>query len=363
MAEGVGRSQVLPYVERLAQRGVAVTVHTFEKGPSDPTIARRLSVAGVDWRPHRFGGAGALPGLGRIAGGALSIRRAELVHARSDSAAASALVTRRPAWVWDMRGFWREERMAIGLMRAGSPEERVMRSVESGSARSSTGIVALSQVALDVLSRRFGATIAAKSRVITTCVDLERFSTAPMPAADPLRFLLVGTLNRLYDVPGMVRLVEAVTGRRPASLAVLTPDPGPWRALFVEAGATVGFAEAAAMPDRMLAHHVGLSLRRTDVPVTSIAATPTKLAEFLACGRPVVVSAGLGDMDGLLARHDCGVVMQDTSGAEIERAMGEIDRLVDDEGTPARCRGLAEAHFDLEKGVDRLIDLYRSAAR
>lgn len=233
-----------------------------------------------------------------------------------------------------------------------------MARVESGAATRSAGIVTLSRAAIGVLSDRFGDGLGKKARVVTTCVDLERFTPSPLPALDSLRFLLVGTLNALYDVPTMVRLVERVRSRRPAELHVLSPDPSAWRPLFEQVGAAVGEAPAAAMPDRIREAHVGLSLRRPEFAMTSVAATPTKLAEFLAAGRPVVVSPGLGDMDELLARHDCGVVIDDPSGEGLAAAAGELERLVADPALPERCRALAEEHFDLEKGLDRLVDLY-----
>ena len=74
--------------------------------------------------------------------------------------------------------------------------------------------------------------------------------------------------------------------------------------------------------------------------------------------RPVVVNAGLGDMDRLIAAYDCGVVLHERSAEGFEKAAEEIDRLLADEDTPARCRKLAEDHFDVEKGVDELLDLY-----
>lgn len=363
LSEGVGRSQVLAYVERLGRRGLDVTVHSFEKQTPDPAIDRQLAAAGVRWRPHRFGPGGAVGGLGRVARGAKAIMGSELVHARSESAAASALVAHPPRWIWDMRGFWRLERIALGLMRPGSPEERVMRAVETRAAHASAAVVTLSQAAVDVLGERFGPDVRAKSRVITTCVELDRFTVSPPPSSEPLRFLLVGTLNGLYDVESMVRLVECVRARRKAELTVLSPNPARWQSLFARIGATVGSASPAAMPDWVRAHHVGLSLRRPQFGMTSIAATPTKLGEFLACGRPVVVSAGLGDLDTLVARHDCGVIIRDTSDCALSEAADDLARLVDDPGTPDRCRALAEEHFDVERGVDQLLDLYRYAVR
>ena len=91
------------------------------------------------------------------------------------------------------------------------------------------------------------------------------------------------------------------------------------------------------------------------------ASMPTKVGEFLASGRPVVVNAGLGDLEGLLATHDCGVVIDGDSDDALERAADDVERLCADVDTPTRCRALAEAHFDLGTAVTTLIEVYQHA--
>ena len=297
----------------------------------------------------------------RVSRGARLVAGAELVHARSDLAAAAALAGRRHRWVWDVRGFWREQRVALGAMVAGSSQELLMRSVEAAAARSASGIVTLSQAAIDVLGERFGDGIAPKSRVITTCVDLSVFDLSTPPPPSPLRVLLAGTLNRLYDVPLMLRLVERLRAHGPTDFTVLAAGPTPWAPHFADAGVRPTSVPADAMPGQIAGHHVGLSVLR-DVGVSNRAASPTKLGEFLAAGRPVVVNRGLGDMDTLLAGRDCGVVLQGTGDCDLERAAVDLLRLIDDPATPGRCRALAEEHFDLERGVDTLLELYRAVA-
>jgi glycosyltransferase involved in cell wall biosynthesis len=360
IAEGVGNSQVVRYVERLALRGVDVTLHSFEQAAPTAELKQRLESAGVVWRPHRFR-PGASAGLARVAQGAALIVRADLVHARSDMTAASAMLARRPAWVWDVRSFWREQRMALGMLEAGSPQERTMRLIEGAAARRSTSVVTLSQSAAEVLGTRFGPDVAAKSHVITTCVDLDRFSCSSPPPAPPVRFLLAGTLNLLYDVPCMLRLVRRMRSRCPAEITVLEPTPSPWEDDFKAAGTVPRRAEATAMPAEIAAHHIGLSVLRSDIGPSNRAATPTKIGEFLASGRPVVVNAGLGDMDELLARFDCGVVMPDNGDIGLDAAVEDLGRLLSDAGTPERCRALAEEHFNLDLGVDQLLVAYQQA--
>jgi len=320
----------------------------------------RLAGAGVSWVPHPFGRPGGPGGAGRVARGARAVRGAPLVHARSDLPAASAVAARSPAWLWDVRSFWADQRIALGALRPGSAEERVLRRVERAAARRCGAIITLTRAAIPVLADRHGPDVAAKARVVTTCVDLERFALRPPPDPDPVRLLLSGTLNAFYDVPAMIGLARAVAALRPARLDVLAPGTTPWHAELEAAGAEIGRATFAEMPDRVAAHHAGLSICRLDAGISLAAAAPTKLGEFLACGRPVVVNRGLGDMAELVAAYDCGVTVDDVGPAALEAAAVELCRLLDDPGVGERCRALAEAHFDLDTAVASLVTAYRT---
>jgi len=360
VSEGVGASQVLPYVRGLARRGVRVSLHTFEKTPPGEDLRLSLRSEGIAWAAHRFGGRGAKGGLSRVARGALAARGAPLLHARSDLPAGCALLSRAQTWVWDMRGFWADERIDLGTLRVGSPEDRVMRAIERGAARSATTILALAASAIPVLVERHGTGVGNKVRVIPTCVDLERFLPHELPPP-PVRLLISGTLNNRYDVEGMVRFGKHLQRRLPAQLEVLCPEPSRWRALLLSEGALLGKADVSEMPARVACAHAGLALLKPSTTVANKASMPTKLAEFLACGRPVIVSSGLGDMDELIARYDCGVSIDSVSDAALEDAAAELERLLSDPSMPGRCRSLAEDHFSLDRAITSLLDAYQAA--
>ncbi len=360
-AEGVGASQVLPYVERLSARGLHVSLHSFEKSAPDPGTAARLRHVDVEWRPHDFGSPGARAGLGRVLRAARVLRGAELVHARSDLAAGAAMLAGARRWLWDVRSFFADQRIALGDLRQGSPEERVLRLIERRAAHSSAGVITLSAAAIPVLTERYGLDMARKTRVVTTCTDLDRFAPSSLPQAGPVRFLLSGTLNRYYDVPAMIRMVEAFDRRERAEITVLAPADTSWRVLLEAAGATLGSATAEDMPEQVSRHHVGLCVCRFDAGVSLKAAMPTKLGEFLACGRPVVVNDGLGDIGQLVTDYRCGVVLKDGSDVAIASAAEELHQLLMDPGLPQRCRDLAEDRFNLDKAVDQLLTAYRAA--
>jgi len=89
--------------------------------------------------------------------------------------------------------------------------------------------------------------------------------------------------------------------------------------------------------------------------------SPTKFAEYLAAGLPVIASAGIGDLDTVIPETQVGVVLQDTSecgghaaalgtstqGGGMAAALRGMEQLRGDAGLAARCREVARTRYDL----------------
>ena len=356
LSSTVGSSQVLAYIERLAHRGVQIDLITFEHAV-DPELTQRLSGLEVTWRPQRFGLHGPVGGLGRVLRAARAVRGASVVHARSDMAAAATMLAGVDRWVWDVRSFWADQKVATGVMPAGSPQVRVMRRVEGLAARRSTAVIALTASAIDELDRRHGGVVSSKARVVTTCVDLDRFGLSDPPPG-LLRVLLAGTLNRYYDVESMFDLVAELRRRRPVDFVVASPGDTDWEDELATIEASRVSATPGEMAELISDCHVGLSVCHDEAGASLLAAMPTKIGEFLASGRPVVVNPGLVDAGRMLERDGCGVVFGSSSETGVVDAADRLEDLLADPKTPARCRSLAEFHFDLDRGVDALVEVY-----
>jgi len=352
----VGQSQVLNYIDRLAEVGVSIDLVTFEHY-FDSELQRRLADIGVSWCPLAYGRLGAIGGFWRVLRGALAIRRAELVHARSDMAAAAVIVAGVKNWVWDVRSLWVDQKIATGSVRAGSLQERVLRWVERRAAQRSTAVVALTQSAISELDSRHGGVVAPKARVITTCTDLDRFSVSTM-SKGPVRVLLAGTVNRYYDVPVMLALVDELRHRCQVEFLVVSPAATSWEEELVSQEVTRISATPDEMTELLESCHLGLSICRDDAGVSLLAAMPTKIGEFLASGRPVVVNPGLVDAASLINANNCGVVFGSSGPCSVKDAADRIEACLNDPDTPMRCRSLAETNFDLDAGVKELINTY-----
>ena len=357
----VGASQVLAYVRRLAEQGARIELHSFEHQVSRE-LADDLAHRGVAWRAHPYGRGGAVGGFWRVLRLARAIRGAEIVHARSDMAAAAAMLAGTDRWLWDVRSLWAEQKVATGVLRSGSIQERVFRRIERAAAQRSAQVVTLTDGIVEVLDARHSGVVGPKATVVTTCVDRGRFMRVEPPPSRPLRLLLAGTLNRYYDVPSMLDLVRELRRRRPTELVVAAPGRTDWDRELELADAVRVRATPDEMPVLIGSCHVGLSVCRDDAGVSLLAAMPTKIGEFLAVGRPVVVNAGLADAASMLVAANAGVVHGSTAADPVSAA-DRLLKLVDDPATVGRATDLAERHFDLDKGVDRLIGVYRRLQR
>ena len=137
-----------------------------------------------------------------------------------------------------------------------------------------------------------------------------------------------------------------------------SPEATSWEAELADLEVVRVSATPDVMVDLVASCHLGLSICRDDAGVSLKAAMPTKIGEFLASGRPVVVNPGLVDAARLVEANGCGVVFGSTGPCSVEEVVDRIEACLKDPATPRRCRSLAETHFNLTIGVNELVSTY-----
>jgi glycosyltransferase involved in cell wall biosynthesis len=114
---------------------------------------------------------------------------------------------------------------------------------------------------------------------------------------------------------------------------------------------------ARLVPSYLAAADAGLSFIKRCV--SKLASSPTKNAEYLACGLPLIINAGIGDSDALVNEWKAGVLLEDFTDAEYSRIGSAIETMVAQPGVRTSARDVAERVFDLETvGVERYAALY-----
>src|SRR5262249_44192406 len=90
------------------------------------------------------------------------------------------------------------------------------------------------------------------------------------------------------------------------------------------------------------------------------ASSPTKYAEYLGCGLPLVINAGIGDSDSLIDDEKVGALVRRFDQEEYVRAATVIERMTNDlEQTRQLTREVAERLLDVRRvGRERYVELY-----
>jgi glycosyltransferase involved in cell wall biosynthesis len=379
--EPLGESQVVAYLEMLTDE-YAIHLISFEKAVDivrTEHFARmkaRLQAAGITWHPQRYHKHPKIistlwdMGMAMLLAAWLALRhRARVLHARSVLCAAMLYPARllgRGRFLVDIRGFWADERVDGGMIRSGGLVYRVLKVIEKAMLRDADHIVTLTRASVPYLrdDRRLGQTRAPIS-VIPTCADLALFSPGPCKRAGPLTIGYAGQIGTWYMLDEMLAFFQAVQRHRPYArlLIVNQHQQDAVRAGLAKAGIDPASVELvgtgrAGMPGYMRRMDAGLALIHPFF--SKIASAPTKLAEYLGCGVPVVGNAGCGDMVQIIAEDRVGVAMADTSPQAIEAAALALIKQLEDPDLPERCVASAHRHFSLADGVTSYRAIYRS---
>jgi len=127
-----------------------------------------------------------------------------------------------------------------------------------------------------------------------------------------------------------------------------------------EADYTVLAAASTDVPSYLSASDAGLAFIKPCF--SKLASSPTKYAEYLACGLPLIINCGIGDSDTLVTREKTGVLVGEFNQAAYQSAIAALENfVVDPEQTRQRNCEVAERLFDVRRvGVERYAHLYES---
>src|SRR5215213_8280192 len=380
MLDPLGQSQVIPYLQELARRGVRFTLLSFERAKAfTPAgieqceqLREKLKAQGIEWHWLRYHQRPSIPATiydvmaGYRKGGALVQRhRIEMVHARGHIPATIALALKRRfsiKMIFDLRGLMAEEYVDAEHWREGGLPYRITKAAERRILAATDGIVTLTERIWPIIREWKGLRgRAVHHEVIPCCVDLSLFKFSDEERArrrrelglgDRLTMVYSGSLDGWYLTEQMADFFGSFVKRnRDAHLLWLTTGSHDrvrelMRARDIGTNSfSVRAVASAEVPSYLAAADVGLAFIKRCV--SKIASSPTKNGEYLACGLPLVINAGVGDSDLLIDEWKAGVLIKDFSEEDYLKAGREISAMVGDDDVRKKARAVAERVFDL----------------
>ncbi|HEV8370379.1 MAG TPA: glycosyltransferase [Pyrinomonadaceae bacterium] len=392
MHEPLGQTQVIPYVSALAKKGVHVTLLSFEKVAAflpeaterGVQLKQKLAAQGIDWYWLRYHQRPSVPATvyDVIAGISYADRlvrknNIELVHARGHIPATIALALkkrRKVKMIFDLRGLMAEEYVDAQHWREGGLPYRLTKATERRILAAADAIVTLTERIWPIIQNWFGL----KGRsvhhaVIPCCVDLSVFKyseadrlrrRAELGLGSQLTLVYSGSLDGWYLTEKMTDFFASFLRHHSDAhlLWLTTGAPERVRGLMSERGIetssfSVRSVSALTVPSYLSAADAGLSFIKPCF--SKIASSPTKNGEYLACGLPLIINAGVGDADALVDQWKVGVLIKQFDEEHYDQAINEISRLLRDPDIRAKTRAVAKELLDLQTiGAERYAALY-----
>jgi glycosyltransferase involved in cell wall biosynthesis len=388
MTDPLGQAQVIPYMRGLVAKGHQITILSFEKQEAYDRIHKQienyLNTYGIAWVPLRYHAnppvVSTLFDLWRMWKQAIQLHRNSefnIVHCRSYLAALIGLKIKRRygvKFIFDMRGFWADERAEGKLWNLKKPLYRTIYNFFKRKELEFLNIadytVSLTEQAKLEIASWKEVNDHARVKVIPCCVDTDHF----IPSDDKIEdlrtelgltsdnFVLtyLGSIGTWYMLDEMLTFFKVLKSHYPGA-----------KFLFLSNEMPTVIMEKASSHGIDLIDIIVRSAPRKDVPrylqisnlsiffilpsYSKKASSPTKLGELLSLGIPVICNSGIGDVDSIINKGNCGILIEEFTDEAYEEAILEYKSTHFE-----NLRQAAIDKFSLVKGVEAYEEVYQS---
>ena len=392
MTDPLGQSQVLPYLRGLSQHGYKIHLVSYEKQDKYKKhrshIQQICDSAGIIWHPQDYVVGGSIlttirqvRRMRKIAFYLHDKHTFSIVHCRSYIAALAGLRLKRKVgtkFIFDMRGFWADERVDGGLWRLKNPVYKTIynyfKRKEIQFFKESDYTISLTWNGKNEIEswKSLGGKIP-KIEVIPCCVDLNLFDPNSISAdqQEALKSQLgiekgeyilgyVGSIGTWYMLSEMLDYFKVLQSEQNNSKFLFVTGEKP--EFIVEKAKEKGFKEKDLIITSVLHHEVPIHVSLFSKSIFFIrstfskkASSPTKQGEIMAMGIPLICNAGVGDTDEIVLKYHSGKVI-DTFSEDAYRVAIQNKEIFD----PHKISEGAKMYFSLEEGVKRYLHVYEA---
>ncbi len=384
--EPLGKSQVVSYLNKLSKKHEIILI-SYEKKEDlkndklFKSMYKDLKKSGICWHALTYHKSPtALATLYDITVGALFglylvvKNDVQIIHARSYVPSVMALVVKkihRVGFIFDMRGFWADERVDGNLWKKNSNIYKVSKWFEKKFLLNADVVISLTHSAIEEMNKfPYLKNKKPKFEVITTCTDLELFGSKTLTNDSSNRdseFILgyVGSVGVWYLFEEALLFYKTLKETIPnARLCIINKGGHDYindclhRMKIDKDLVTVETKDSLGVSAAMKLMSAGVFIIK---PVFSKkASAPTKMGEFLGCGVPCVINNGIGDSADIIKNENVGVVLNAFDRNEMYKGVKELIKLVNDPDIVKRCVNAAKVHFSLDDGVKSYDKVYNS---
>lgn len=395
MTDPLGQSQVLPYLSELANEH-AITILSCEKPErfaADELLIRQICKdASIDWQPifytKRPPVLSTMKDIRKLHRHARELHRKknfQITHCRSYISSLVGLSMKQTCgtkFIFDMRGFWADERIDGNLWRMSNPIHRrvyqFFKKRESQFLQHADVVVTLTQAAKDEMLTWDDPVEANKIQVIPCCADFHHFDykrfsencrgevRSQLKTGATARVVgYLGSIGTWYMLEEMLQFFQQLQSQHPDTIFLFITNDSP--ELIREKAAKLGVDENLLRFTSGTRDEVPRLLAATDVNLffikpafSKMSSSPTKLAEVMGMGLPVICNKGVGDINSIFSDGRLGCAIDVNAPQTWLEPIDEFEALLKTNKAMIRQSGLEQ--FNLESGIAIYRSIYKNLA-
>lgn len=392
LTDPLGQSQILPYLIGLTKKGHSFSIISFEKeinfNKQKNEIYDLCKAHNLNWIPLMYTKRppvlSTLFDLWRMKKTVQRIAYShpfEIIHCRSYLTGIIGMnyaKAKNLKWVFDMRGFWADERIDGNIWNLKSPiYNRIyayFKRKEIELINDANAIVSLTFAAKRYLESE--SKFAAKKgeiHVIPCCVNLNRFDLnsnfqyTPEEINQQLNITssdfvvgYLGSLGTWYLLPEMLQLFKRIRLQNPSAVfCFITNEPFDSIASEVnKLDIPIEQIRVKSVPQKFVPNYIA---RFNCSPFfilpsfSKMASSPVKQGELMAMGIPIICNEGVGDTSEIIQKYAAGQIINLSS----ERAIEQFELNLDTFNKETAIKGAFE-YFNLENGVASYDRIYQN---
>lgn len=393
LTDGLGRSQVLPYIIGLSKLGHSFTIVSFEKKTpferDGKNIQKIIDGAGLTWHPLKYTASPPIlstlydvQNLKKNIGQLHSSASFDIVHCRSYITSIAGLWLKRKfgvKMVFDMRAFYADERVDGGLWNLKNPLFKTVfnyfKKKEIEFLENVDYSISLTDKGKDIIhSWKHIRNNPVPVKVIPCCADLDHFHPSKIDVSkkDELRNRLglkeddfvityLGSIGTWYMLDEMLDFFKVLVEKKPNSKFLFITTDAASTILEPAKAKGISVEKIAISPAKREEVPTFLSLAQAAIffiqPVFSKSgSSPTKHGEMLGMGLPVIANSGVGDVDRIINDTKSGILVEEFTESAYKEAIDQIDDLL--KIPVSTLQEAAKKYYSLEEGVKRYSEVY-----
>ena len=393
LTDFLGQSQVLPYILGLEERGYRFSILSFEKSEkfdlNKKTIEDLITSRNINWYPKKYHKRFSILATvwDLIVGCAFLIRlrnrdKFHTVHCRSYIPSILGLISKKlfnTGFIFDMRGFWADERVDGGLWNLKNPIFKTVHTffkwIEKKCILNADYVVTLTQNSYEEMQQWKYVSLKIKFKIIPCCADLNVFTSDYILNEDIIRLKqklsienktvisYLGSIGTWYMIDEMFEYFKQFKQDFPNTVFLfITPEKESdiiviaQKHQLTKENIRVVKAQRVEVPYYLMLSQVSLFFIKPTY--SKKGSSPTKLAEIMAMGIPVVCNSNIGDVEKQVLEAKAGVVIHSFENASYERSIALLKNNFEKVFQKEVSLQYVRDNFSLANGVNSYSEIY-----